>query len=164
MSTSTASATTFLRRGLLAIAALTTAGVTVELAVERHWTQPIQLVAWAAVAALAVAIILVWGARSAARIQIARLLAAAVVLSAIVGLGAHTYANYDAGALDRRYASTWETLPDATRWVLAITKSVGPSPPFAPGALAEAALMVLLATWQHPAITKEASTQQDQPA
>ena len=38
-----------LRRGILWLAALTTAGLVVELAAERHWTQPVQFVAWGAV-------------------------------------------------------------------------------------------------------------------
>jgi len=46
MSMSTDAAAPVLRRGLLWLAVLTTLGVLVELAAERHWTQPIQFVAW----------------------------------------------------------------------------------------------------------------------
>ena len=41
------STSALLRKGLLAIAGLTTLGIAVELALERHWTQPVQLIAWA---------------------------------------------------------------------------------------------------------------------
>ena len=62
--------------------------------------------------------------------------AVAAVLSAALGIWKHVYANYDAGPLDQRYDDTWESLPEARRWWLALTKSVGPSPPLAPAALA----------------------------
>ncbi len=144
-----------LRRGLLGLGALTTLGIVVELGLERHWTQPLQFVAWVAAGTLAVAIVLLIRAPSRARVRLARVLAAAVVLSAALGIWGHVYANYDAGPLDQRYTDTWERLPEATRWWLALTKSVGPSPPLAPGALAQAGLCVLLATLRHPALSKE---------
>ncbi len=51
-------ASTVLRRGLLWLAALTSAGIGVELAADRHWTQPVQLIAWAALGAVALALLL----------------------------------------------------------------------------------------------------------
>ena len=144
-----------LRRGLLWLAALTTLGIAVELGMERHWTQPIQFVAWGAVGAITIAIALVARAPSRARVRLAQIFAAAVVLSAAVGIGEHVYANYDAGPLDYHYANTWEDLTEARRWWLAITKTVGPSPPLAPGALAQAGLCVLLATLRHPALRRD---------
>ena len=135
--------------------ALTTLGIVVELGMERHWTQPLQVVAWVAAAALAVAIALLMRDPSPARVRLAQVLAGAVVLSAALGSAVHVYANYDAAPLDRRFADTWESLPEPMRWWLALTKSVGPSPPLAPGALAQAGLCVLLATLRHPGLCKE---------
>jgi hypothetical protein len=152
MAQSTDASSPLLRRGLLALAALTTLGIVVELAVERHWTQPIQLVAWVALGACAVAIALVARMPSRDRVRAARAIAMAVVLCALLGIGAHVYANYDAGPLDQRYADTWESLSEPVRWGLALTKTVGPSPPLASGALAQAALAVLLATVRHPSL------------
>jgi len=157
MSLQSDSTSALLRKGLLGIAGITTAGIAVELAIERHWTQPVQLIAWAAVGALALAITLVAWAPNRARVRLAQLLAVLVVLSSAVGVGEHVYANYDAGSLDQRYASTWDSLSEPARWGLAITKTVGPSPPFAPGALAEAGLAVLLATVRHPALAPDAA-------
>lgn len=145
---------TLLRRGLLGLAALTTVGLAVELAVERHWTQPIQLVAWAAVVALGTAIALLAGTPSGGRVRLAQAIAVAVVLSAGFGVWEHVAGNYDAGPLDYRYSSSWDTLNEATRWWLAVTKTVGPAPPLAAGALAQAALAVLLATLRHPALAR----------
>jgi hypothetical protein len=144
-----------LRRGVLGLGALTTLGIVVELGMELHWTQPLQFVAWVAAGAVAVAIALLTRAPSRARVRLAQGLAVAVVLSAALGIGAHVYANYDAAPLDRRYTDTWESLSEWTRRWLALTKSVGPAPPLAPGALAQAALCVLLATLHHPALIQE---------
>jgi hypothetical protein len=96
--------TPLLRRGLLWLGALTTLGTTVELAAERHWTQPIMWLAWAAVVAVAGALALLAGHPPAARVRLARILAAVVIAIALVGIGEHVYANFDAGGLDRDYA------------------------------------------------------------
>jgi hypothetical protein len=74
------------------------------------------------------------------------------MLASLWGIFEHVEANYDAAPLDFNYANTWDTLPETTRWWLALSKSVGPSPPLAPGALAQAGLCVLLASLRHPAL------------
>ncbi len=152
MATRTDPASPLLRRGLLALAALTTLGIAVELYTERHWTKPVQLIAWAALALTALAIALLLGHPSAGRVRAAQAVAAIVAISAAVGVWQHIQANYDAGPLDRRYAQTWEGMSALSRWWLATRKGVGPSPPLAPGALTQAALCVLLATVRHPAL------------
>lgn len=141
-----------LRRGLLGLAALTILGIAVELYTERHWTQPAQLIAWAALALTAVAILLLLGQPTAGRVRTAQMVAAVVVVSAAVGVWQHIAANYDVGPLDRRYGQAWEGMSALSRWWLAARKGVGPSPPLAPGALAQAGLCILLATVRHPAL------------
>jgi hypothetical protein len=140
-----------LRRGVLIVACVTSLGLLVELGAERHWTQPVQLVAWAAVAATLAAAWLAWTARTPPPIPQARLLAVLVIASAAIGVGEHIVANHDAGELDAEYGERWSSLSEPQRWWLALSKSVGPSPPLAPGALAEAAGLVLVATVRHPA-------------
>jgi hypothetical protein len=78
----------------------------------------------------------------------------AVILSAVLGIWTNVYANYDAAPLDQRYSESWDSLSEATRWWLALSKTVGPSPPLAPGALAQAGLSLLLATLHHPALRR----------
>ncbi len=156
--TLTDATSSLLRRGLLWLAALTTVGMAADLATARHWTQAIQLVAWAAIALLAAAIALLLWRPSAVRVRIAQALAMIVVASAIIGVWQHVVANYDAGELDYRHAQTWGSTPEATRWWLAATASVGPSPPFAAGALAQAGLVVLLATLRHPSLRTRGAT------
>ena len=144
-----------LRRGLLGLAALTTLGITLELITERHWTQPVQFVAWGALGLLAVAIGLLWGQPTRTRLRVAQGIAAVVVVSAAIGVWQHIVANYDAAPLDYRYAQTWEGMSALSRWWLAARKGVGPSPPLAPGALAQAGFCVLLATVRHPVLHGE---------
>ena len=153
MAASPDAASSPLRRGLLWLGGLTLAATAVELAIERHWTQPIMWLAWVAVAAAAGALALLAGSPAAGRVRLARVLAILVVALAMFGIGEHVYANFDAGSLDQDYAATWDTLPMATRWWLALSKTVGPSPPLAPGAIAQAAISALLATLRHPALT-----------
>ncbi len=143
---------TFLRRGLLALAALTIVGIALELITEQHWTKPSQLIAWAALVVLAVAIGLLVRANRGWRVRVAQLLALVVVASAALGIWEHIEANHDAGPLDGRYAQRWDSLSTPAQWWLAARKAVGPTPPLAPGALAEAGFAVLLATVGHPAL------------
>jgi hypothetical protein len=149
------SASPILRRGLLWLGVATAGGIGVELAVERHWTQPVQLVAGGALSVVLVALLLMMRSPSRATIHIARVLAVAAMLSAGLGIWEHVYSNYDVGPLDFHYENTWDSTPEASRWWLAVTKTVGPSPPLAPGALAQAGVCVLLATLRHPALRNE---------
>jgi hypothetical protein len=143
--------TALMRRFLLWLAAASAAGTAVELAMLRHWKSLDQLVPWVALAAAAVAIWLV--ARPTRRaIRTARVLALAVALTAAVGLAEHVVANYEAGPLDVGYAATWDSMSELSRWLVAVTETVGPSPPIAPGVLAQIGLAVLIATIRHPAL------------
>src|SRR5687767_1030326 len=92
-----------LRQGLLWLAGLTLVGIAIEMAVERHWTQPSQWIAWAALAVAALAAALVSWRPSAGGVRLARILAFAVIASAAVGIWQHIASNYDAGPLDAEY-------------------------------------------------------------
>ena len=131
-----------LQRCLLALATLAVAGTAVELAMLRHWNGLIQLIPWAALAVVAVAIGLVLRRR----IRLARILAVAVFVTAALGIYEHTLANYHAGPLDFRYAARWATMSSGSRWWAAFTESVGPSPTLAPLVLAWSSLCVWFAT------------------
>lgn len=137
-----------LRRGLLALAALATAGIAIELAVGRHWRDWVQLIPWYAVAALTAAIALAALSRDQRWAGAARWLAAAVVIASAYGIYQHVAVNLDSGALDGLHGPTWDSLSWPRQLWLAVSKTVGPTPPFAPGVLAQAALLVLLATWR----------------
>jgi len=84
-----------------------------------------------------------------------RLLAVAVAVASAIGVYVHIDVNYQSGPLDYRYAAIWETMPDPTRWWAALSKTVGPAPPVAPGVLAQASLGPLFATVRHPALAED---------
>ena len=146
-----------LRYAALALAALACGGLIVELAATRHWDTTIRLIPWLAVGLVAAAMVLVAFRPSRGRVWLARVLALVVLAASAYGIYEHVAANYHSGPLDLRYYQTWGTMSEAERWWAAISKSVGPSPPFAPGALAQAALLVALATIRHPALARQPS-------
>jgi hypothetical protein len=74
------------------------------------------------------------------------------MVSAVLGIWEHVEGNHDSGPLDRNYSDTWDDLPASTQWWLAVSKTVGPSPPLAPAALAQVGFCVLLATLRHPTL------------
>ncbi len=136
---------TVLRRGVLALAALGLIGAAVELAIERHWGSPGQMLGWVALAAGLAATVQV-AARGSRRVRTARALAIAVLMLSTVGVIQHVQENLKAGPLDADYSVRWETMSRPARLWAAASKAVGPAPTLAPGALAEAGLAVLLAT------------------
>lgn len=142
-----------LRRCLLALVGLSAAGTAVELAMLRHWNGPLQLLPWVALAVVGIAAGLLARRPSRRMVQTVRVLALAVAVSAAAGVYVHVEENYQSGPLDQRYTSTWDTMPAAARWWAAVSKTVGPAPPVAPGVLAQAALGLLFATVRHPALT-----------
>src|SRR5512144_1052260 len=138
-----------MRRGLLALAMLGILAAAFELATERHWTGLEQRIPWLAlpVLAAAAALVVVGGDR---RVTLARVLALLVLGASLYGVITHILVNYNAGALDQRYATTWDTLPQGKRWWYAATKTVGPAPTLAPGVLGQSALLLLLASLHGP--------------
>lgn len=153
-----------LRAAALALAAVAVGGLALELAAHRHWNTLIRLIPWFALGVIAAAIALVVLRPSRGRIWLARILAGAVVGVAGFGIYEHVVSNYHSGPLDLRYYQRWATMSELDRWWAAISKSVGPSPPFAPAALAQAGLLVLLATFRHPAAAREPALAPEQAA
>jgi hypothetical protein len=136
----------WLRRGLLALTVISIGGAAYELASERHWNGFQQLIPWVTLAVLTAAVALAAVSDTPGVRRLVRLLAVAVLGAALFGIWAHVHANYQTGALDARYADTWDTRSAVSKWVYAVTKTVGPAPPLAPGMLGQSALLLLLAT------------------
>ncbi len=141
-----------LRRGLLGLAGLGALGTWVELGVSRHWKTTVQLIPWVAVGVVAVAAVLVAARPSRWAVLLARVLGAIAIVAGGFGVFEHVKSNYDAAPLDAVYGGRWEGMSGASRWWHALIESVGPSPSFAPGALALVAMCLLLATVRHPAM------------
>ena len=141
-------------RGLITLTVIGILAAAFELATERHWNSPAQLIPWVALAVLAVATALVVIPEGRG-ITVARVLALLVLAASIYGVITHIVVNYEAGALDQRYADAWDSLPMLQRWWYAVTKTVGPAPTLAPGVLGQTALLLLLATLnsaRHPSL------------
>jgi hypothetical protein len=138
------------RLGLFTLVAVGILGAALELAFERHWQSVGQLIPWAALLALTVSLVLLALNSSPRTIKVVRWVALAVLIASAIGVFAHVSANHDMGAFDPRQADTWQTLSPLTQWWYALTKSVGPAPPLAPGMLAQSALLLLLTTLTSP--------------
>lgn len=135
-----------LRRGLLGLAGLGVVGTGLELAFLGHWDGALQLVAWLGIALLAAALAILARTRSSATIRVVRALAGLAVVVGVVGVLVHVNANLEEAPLDRDLGSGWDARPLIERLWLAATGQVGPAPALAPGALAQTALAILLAT------------------
>jgi hypothetical protein len=132
------------RRSLWVLAGVLVVGIVAELCTTRHWHGPQQLVAWASVAATALAAVLVAGAGGSGR-KVGRGLLVVVAAAAAFGVWSHVVANLDSGPLDFRYATTWEGLSATRRWWLALSGGVGASPPLVPLVLVLTVAVVLIA-------------------
>jgi hypothetical protein len=142
----------FLRTSLLAVAGLSIVGIAAELLVERHWGSVVRYVPWLCLALMAWAVYLLARRPTRRVVRAARVLALVVMAGAGLGIALHINENYTAAPLDFRYQDTWATMSEPERWWAAFSKSVGPAPTFAPAALAEIGLLVLVATRRHPAL------------
>jgi hypothetical protein len=137
------------RRALIALTGIGILATAFELASERHWNGFEQLIPWLALVVLTAAALLLLlpdGRGTTA----ARLLALVVLAASLYGIVEHVLANFDAGALDQRFADTWDSLPLLQQIWYAVTKTVGPAPALAAGVLGQTALLLLLATLCQP--------------
>jgi hypothetical protein len=133
-----------LRGSLVALTALGIMGTAFELATLKHWNGAMQLVPWVALVVLIGAVALhEWGPD---RTYLVRGLALLVLATSLFGVLEHAQVNHDAGALDQRFADTWDALSPWLQWWYAITRTVGPAPTLAPGMLGQAAATLMLAT------------------
>lgn len=144
--TRSASTTTWVRRGLLALSAAGIIATAFELASERHWKGLEQFIPWIALGVLLVALVSASAAGRSAQL-LARALAVLVMGASLYGVIDHAAVNHNSGPLDQRYAETWDAMPVTEQWWLAVTKSVGPAPTLAPGILAQTALLIILASF-----------------
>ena len=144
-----------LRMSLLAVAGVSILGIAAELLVERHWGSLVRYVPWVCLALMAWAVYALARRPTRRAVGAARVLALLVMAGAGLGIALHINENYTAAPLDFRYQDAWATMSEPQRWWAAFSKSVGPAPTFAPAALAEIGLLVLVATRRHPALRSD---------
>ena len=130
---------------MLALAAATALGALIELTMLRHWSHLSQRIPWVilVVALVATAYAYRAGARAT---PITRAVALLVALGGGFGVFEHVNSNVATGALDARYAQTWNTLSPLTHWWYAASGAVGPAPPLAPTMLALTGVCLALST------------------
>jgi hypothetical protein len=145
-----------IRKSIVLVAAAAIAGLAAELVIERHWGTVVRYVPWIALAALAWAVFRLWRTPTPRVIRAARAIAGLAMAAAALGIGLHINENYSAGPLDQKYSLIWDTMSEPQRWWAAFSKSLGPAPTFAPGALALIGLLVLVATQRHPVVRGDA--------
>lgn len=138
-------AVTLFRYGVLALAAAGTAGAAYELAAERHWGNPIKMLPWLAVVALAVGVVMALSP-APKMVFATRVLAAIVLGLSLFGIAYHILKNLHAGHLDPAFGLAFKELSRPEQIWYAATKTVGEAPPLAPGMLGQAALLVALGT------------------
>ena len=143
-----------LRRGVLALAVAAIAVTAAELGAERHWGEPVRLIPWACLAVLALAIGAIAVVPRRSTLLAARSVAGIVIAGSALGVWEHLEENLKAGPLDRRYSTTWDAMSPLQHVWKAASGAVGPAPILAPGILAGAAVLVLLATARHPALRR----------
>jgi hypothetical protein len=133
------------RRGLLALTVIGILATAFELATERHWNGLEQLIPWLALVVIttATALLLLPDDRGTSA---ARILAVIVLGASAYGVVEHILVNFEVGALDQRFADSWDSLPLLERSWYAATKTVGPAPPLAPAVLGQVALLLTLAS------------------
>jgi hypothetical protein len=144
--TSAAPTERILRRGMLALAALGSAGTALELVSLRHWTSLGRLGPWVALLGLAVGLALMRKAASPTAIRAVQALAAGAVLIGALGVAVHVRANYEQAARNPQYAASWSSTAEPARWLMAADGAVGSTPTLAPGAIAFMGLILLLGT------------------
>ena len=135
-----------LRHLFLGVAAATVLGTAVELASLRHWNGWEQLVPWATLGVLAVAIAAQWLRPTPTVTLASRIVGGTCAIAGLYGAWEHVQSNQEAGPLDFRYADRWATMSAASRWWTAASGGVGPSPALAPLILALGGACLAFAT------------------
>jgi hypothetical protein len=138
----------------LAVSAMLVSGTMLDLGMERHWNGLLQMIPWFTLGVLGVGIAVFAVRPTVNGIRAARAVGLAAGLSAAYGVFTHVHENLNAGPLDFRYEARWATMSTLAQWWAAATKSVGPSPVLAPGAMLLAAVCLWCATLRHPALNR----------
>ena len=135
-----------LRLWLLLLAAAVFPGTIVELVLERHYDKLWQLVPFALCIAALVTVALVVVKATPLTIWLMRCVMFVIMPATLLGVWQHLDGNMAFEREIRANAGTWEQLNNAIH---------GASPLLAPGILALAAGVALIATYGHPALARE---------
>lgn len=135
-----------LRAGLFWLIVVGLAGSAISLAYHRHWDVYWQLVPWATIGVviLAMLILVIWPAPATRKL--AKTVAVLTIVVALLGMWHHFEKNYETAAEDAEYSVQWESMSLQDRvWTVA-KGSVGDVPIYAAGILIPVALALAIAT------------------
>lgn len=102
-----------LRTGLLLLVAVGVAGTALALAYERHWLSPWQFVPWITLGIMLATTIALAARQTAATVRLARVVAAIVIASALLGTWQHVAANLNPESHDHQHEDSREGMTSA---------------------------------------------------
>ena len=135
-----------LRASLLWLIFIGIVGSAIILAYERHWDGYWQLVPWAVLALVLVALLALVIFPSSATRKLAHLVAAATIITSCLGLWQHFDENYQTASLDANYTERWEDMNLFERVWEVSRGSVGHVPIYAAAALIPIAIALSMST------------------
>ena len=135
-----------LRASLLWLVLLGIVGAAILLAYERHWDGYWQLIPWATLGVLFIALVALAIFPSSVSRKLAHLVAAATIIVSCVGLWQHFDENYETASLDASYEDSWDDMSVFERVWEVVNGSVGHVPIFAAAALIPIALALAMST------------------
>ena len=135
-----------LRMALFALVVLGIVGSGIELAHERHWDGFWQLLPWAAIGGLCLALLALLFRTTTSTIWLARVMAAGTIVISAIGVWQHVAENYDTAPLDAGYTESWDSMLEIERWWAVASGSVGPAPVLAAGILLYCGVALAAAT------------------
>lgn len=135
-----------LRAGLLLLVAMGVVGTAGVLAYDRHWDGTWQLVPWAMLAGVALALTAFTVRPTRAVIWLVRAIAVLTIVAALLGVWRHFDENYMTASLDARYTDRWETMSTGARVWSVTNGSVGHVPVPASGVLVPMGVALGMAT------------------
>ena len=135
-----------MRAALLLLVAFGVVGVALMLAYERHWDGTWQLVPWATLVGIIIALAALLVRTTQTTVWLARALAVVVIVVAVLGVWRHFDENYTTAPLDARYSESWETMSTGSRLWEVTKGSVGHVPIPAAAALVPIAIALAAVT------------------
>ena len=135
-----------LRASLLWLVVIGIAGVAIVLAFERHWHDYWQLIPWATLGLILLALVAVVLFPSGGTKKVVQLVIAITVIVSCVGMWQHFDENYEDAPQDADYAAKWEDMGLVERIWKVASGSVGHVPVYAAAALIPISLALGMAT------------------
>ena len=135
-----------LRASLLWLVFIGVVGAAIALAYHRHWDGYWQLVPWAVLALVVLALLALLVFPSPATRKLAHLVAAATIIAACLGLWQHFDENYQTASLDANYTERWDDMNLVDRIWEVFKGSAGHVPVYAAAALIPIAIALSMST------------------